>query len=93
VSYSYLVTASNNTGESAPSAEVNGVPGLRAWARATAFPGGAGALAVNGRGDRVLAWPVQSANGWELWGRDRNAARATLGEGLSVSAFPRYVPV
>jgi hypothetical protein len=26
-------------------------------------------------------------------GRDRNAARATLGEGLSVSAFPRYVPV
>ena len=26
-------------------------------------------------------------------GRDRGAARATLGEGLSVSAFPLYVPV
>lgn len=26
-------------------------------------------------------------------GRDRNAARATLGEGLSVSAFPLDVPV
>jgi hypothetical protein len=28
-----------------------------------------------------------------LEGRDRNAVRATLGEGLSVSAFPLYVPV
>jgi hypothetical protein len=26
-------------------------------------------------------------------GRDRNAARAALGKGLAVSAFPRYVPV
>ncbi|MGH8491257.1 MAG: hypothetical protein ACREXS_20935 [Gammaproteobacteria bacterium] len=26
-------------------------------------------------------------------GRDRNATRATLGKGLSVSAFPLYVPV
>ena len=26
-------------------------------------------------------------------GRDRNTARATLGKGLAVSAFPRYVPV
>jgi hypothetical protein len=26
-------------------------------------------------------------------GRDRGTARATLGEGLSVSAFPLYVPV
>jgi len=26
-------------------------------------------------------------------GRDRNTARATLGQGLAVSAFPRYVPV
>ncbi len=26
-------------------------------------------------------------------GRDRNTARATLGKGLSVSAFPPYVPV
>ena len=26
-------------------------------------------------------------------GRDRNAARATLGEGLAVSAFPLSVPV
>ena len=25
--------------------------------------------------------------------RDRNAARATLGKGLAVSAFPLYVPV
>jgi hypothetical protein len=75
VSYYYLVTASNNTGESAPSAEVNGVPGLRAWATVTSFPAGAGALAVNGRGDRVLAWPVQSASSWELW-----AQRYTLSD-------------
>jgi acetamidase/formamidase len=26
-------------------------------------------------------------------GRDRDTARATLGHGLAVSAFPRYVPV
>jgi hypothetical protein len=26
-------------------------------------------------------------------GRERNTARATLGKGLSVSAFPLYVPV
>jgi hypothetical protein len=29
----------------------------------------------------------------EWKGRDRGTARATLGEGLSVSAFPLYVPV
>jgi hypothetical protein len=29
-----------------------------------------------------------------MWaGRDRDTARATLGQGLAVSAFPRYVPV
>src|SRR5215469_4051647 len=28
-----------------------------------------------------------------MLGRDRGTARATLGEGLAVSAFPRYVPV
>src|ERR1700683_3827443 len=28
-----------------------------------------------------------------LAGRDRDTARATLGQGLAVSAFPRYVPV
>jgi hypothetical protein len=67
VSYYYFVTASNNTGESAPSAEVNGVPGLRAWATATSFAAGVGVLTVNGRGDRVLAWPVQGTSGWELW--------------------------
>jgi hypothetical protein len=27
------------------------------------------------------------------WGRDRGTARATLGKGLAVSAFPLYVPV
>jgi len=27
------------------------------------------------------------------WGRDRGTARATLGQGLAVSAFPLYVPV
>jgi hypothetical protein len=26
-------------------------------------------------------------------GRDRDTARAALGQGLAVSAFPRYVPV
>ena len=26
-------------------------------------------------------------------GRDRDTARATVGQGLAVSAFPRYVPV
>jgi hypothetical protein len=28
-----------------------------------------------------------------LLGRDRGTARATLGQGLAVSAFPLYVPV
>jgi len=27
------------------------------------------------------------------YGRDRDTARATLGQGLAVSAFPQYVPV
>ena len=31
--------------------------------------------------------------GGELKGRDRDTARPTLGQGLAVSAFPRYVPV
>jgi Mn2+/Fe2+ NRAMP family transporter len=35
--------------------------------------------------------PQTPAGGWT--GRDRGTARATLGEGLSVSAFPLYVPV
>jgi hypothetical protein len=39
-------------------------------------------------GDLHLA--IQAAMGW---GRDRDTARATLGQGLAVSAFPRYVPV
>ena len=30
---------------------------------------------------------------WCSRGRDRDTARATLGQGLAVSAFPRYVPV
>src|SRR5215813_6163012 len=39
-----------------------------------------------------IAAPV--ASGWSgCRGRDRGAARATLGEGLAVSAFPLYVPV
>jgi len=29
----------------------------------------------------------------EIAGRDRGTARATLGNGLAVSAFPLYVPV
>jgi CBS domain-containing protein len=36
---------------------------------------------------------VMSAEVKYCFGRDRGTARATLGEGLSVSAFPLYVPV
>jgi len=36
---------------------------------------------------------AQSDGGKETVGRDRNAARATLGNSLAVSAFPLYVPV
>ena len=37
--------------------------------------------------DRIVAAKDDSHS------RDRNTARATLGQGLAVSAFPRYVPV
>jgi hypothetical protein len=39
----------------------------------------------------LLQAGVSPCSGCET-GRDRNAARATLGLGLAVSAFPRYVP-
>jgi len=35
----------------------------------------------------------ERTNRYQNWvGRDRDTARATLGQGLAVSAFPRYVP-
>jgi hypothetical protein len=37
-------------------------------------------------------WPSGSSYS-DADGRDRGTARATLGEGLAVSAFPLYVPV
>jgi hypothetical protein len=48
------------------------------------------------RGSRnatTLALEAQAPTESNKQGRDRGAARATLGEGLSVSAFPLYVPV
>ena len=36
---------------------------------------------------------ANSSRYWRNTDRDRNATRATLGEGLAVSAFPLYVPV
>ena len=36
---------------------------------------------------------IMIENGRLLAGRDRDTARATLGQGLAVSAFPRSVPV
>jgi hypothetical protein len=45
---------------------------------------------------QVVAFPpAPIATGWSdpCRGRDRGTARATLGEGLAVSAFPLYVPV
>src|SRR5580700_11554821 len=49
-------------------------------------------LQTSPRGDSpcVVANP-SPPSGWV--GRDRDTARATLGQGLAVSAFPRYVPV
>ena len=42
----------------------------------------------------VTSIAAPAASGWSVRrGRDRGTARATLGEGLAVSAFPRYVPV
>jgi hypothetical protein len=48
----------------------------------------------------LIYWPRSDAVafGWRFpsprpAGRDRDTARATLGHGLAVSAFPRYVPV
>ena len=38
---------------------------------------------------RSVGWFFFRAAG----GRDRDTARATVGEGLAVSAFPLYVPV
>src|SRR5271169_1206107 len=37
--------------------------------------------------------PFNPADQTAVAGRDRNTARATLGQGMAVSAFPRYVPV
>ena len=39
----------------------------------------------------IPLWIAAWASG--AYGRDRNTARATLGRGLAVSAFPLYVPV
>jgi len=42
----------------------------------------------------VTSMSAPIASGWSVCrGRDRGTARATLGEGLAVSAFPLYVPV
>jgi len=45
----------------------------------------------------LVTLPIVGYNYGGNWtippGRDRGTARATLGEGLAVSAFPRYVPV
>ena len=49
-------------------------------------------LQTSPRGDSPCAVANPSPpSGWV--GRDRDTARATLGQGLAVSAFPRYVPV
>ena len=47
-------------------------------------------------GQWELIEPLLPERTWQLMDRhcrDRNTARATLGKGLAVSAFPRYVPV
>jgi transposase-like protein len=46
-----------------------------------------------GKAKRLSGYDAQLIRALEADGRDRNAARATLGEGLSVSAFPLDVPV
>jgi hypothetical protein len=40
-----------------------------------------------------LFFGSDTSEGLWLRSRDRNTARATLGKGSAVSAFPRYVPV
>ena len=55
-----------------------------------------GPLRRGGRGrkaENTILLILLILSGWALGDRDRNAARATLGEGLAVSAFPLYVPV
>ena len=42
--------------------------------------------------NRVITSEEPSEGGVNI-GRDRDAARLTLGKGLAVSAFPLYVPV
>jgi len=49
---------------------------------------------IEGFSHFVTSMTAPIASGWSVCrGRDRGAARATLGEGLAVSAFPLYVPV
>jgi hypothetical protein len=50
--------------------------------------------------DQCIHTIIKAQVGWHVahfgsddTGRDRGTARATLGEGLAVSAFPLYVPV
>jgi hypothetical protein len=43
--------------------------------------------------DNVTLFAQCQQSRWQAKGRDRGTARATLGKGLAVSAFPLYVPV
>jgi len=77
---------------------------LRIEVRLSVRDRGAGRLDLAGQvqsgafGDLLLAMEeirdmLGSAVFLDVAGRDRNTTRATLGQSLSVSAFPLYVPV
>src|SRR5215831_8812437 len=68
---------------SAPCTDLTGLPANAAF-YIQAFNGSVALPAVGY--DYNIDWTP-------MLGRDRGTARATLGEGLAVSAFPRYVPV
>jgi hypothetical protein len=67
-----------------------GVMAPRSWLCA-AKPPAYRTWCTRGGGTKAASFSNRS-NGDNL-SRDRNTARATLGKGLAVSAFPRYVPV
>ncbi len=70
--YYYLVVAVNNSGESLPSPEASGVPGLRTWLGPEVLvgtsPSGA-ALAVNSRGEAMAVWIELNGTEGAVWAR------------------------
>jgi hypothetical protein len=87
--YYYIVTAANNSGESAPSAEVAVRPAAQSWGLPQKVPGAApnARMAADLRGEAVVLWSEPAGVGYTLrslqftpgigWGADTAISSAT----------------